>query len=271
MRIAGATRWRKVPEGGDPFAARSTVLLAMFRWYLHFLFWRRFSAVRLSRLGIPERHDGRPLVVYTNHPSWWDPALFMLVSPKMFPGRAGFGPMDAAQLRRYGLFRKFGVFGVEDGARGAAHFLRVARQGLREARAIMWITAEGAFRDPRARPVMLRPGIAHLARHARGAVFLPMALDYVFWNESRPEALLRFGAPVHVDGLGVAAAQTALEAALTAAMDGLAEDAATRDAARFATLLNGTAGTGFIYDTWQRLRALARSQNFSARHEVGPP
>jgi 1-acyl-sn-glycerol-3-phosphate acyltransferase len=263
-------RWRKVPDS-DPFAARSPVLLALFRWYLHFLFWRRFSAVRLSRGGIPERHAGRPLVVYTNHPSWWDPALFMLVSPKMFPGRVGFGPMDAAQLRRYGLFRKFGVFGVEDGARGAAYFLRTARRGLSEARAIMWITAEGSFRDPRVRPVRLRPGLAHLARHAPGAVFLPMALDYVFWNESRPEALVRFGAPVLLDGVDVAAAQAALEAALTDAMDGLADDAATRDAARFVTLLNGTAGTGFIYDSWRRLRALLSGQRFSARHEAGPP
>jgi 1-acyl-sn-glycerol-3-phosphate acyltransferase len=271
MRIADATRWRKVPDLADPFAERSPVLLALFRWYLHFLFWRRFSAVRLSRGGIPELHGGRPLVIYTNHPSWWDPALFMLVSPKLFPGRLGFGPMDAAQLQRYGLFRKFGVFGVDGGARGAAHFLRLARRGLREARAIMWITAEGAFRDPRLRPVHLRPGIAHLARHAPDTVFLPMALDYVFWNESRPEALLRFGAPVHLAGLSLADAQAALETALTGAMDGLAQEAATRDAARFLTLLNGTAGTGLIYDSWRRLRALARGRRFSARHELGPP
>lgn len=271
MPTGAGTRSRKVPDMQDPFAARSPVLLALFRCYLHFLFWRRFSAVRCSRSEIPERHVGRPLVIYTNHPSWWDPALFMLVSPKLFPGRLGFGPMEAAQLQRYGLFKKFGVFGVAAGARGAAAFLRVARQGLSEARAIMWITAEGAFRDPRVRPVSLRPGIAHLARHTPDTVFLPMAMDYVFWNESRPEALLRFGAPVHLAGLSVAEAQIVLEAALTETMEGLAEEASTRDAARFVTLLNGSAGTGIVYDTWRRLRALARGQNFSARHEVGKP
>ncbi len=58
---------------------------------------------------------------------------------------------------------------------------------------MLWITAEGAFTDHRARPVALRPGLAHLARQVPGAVILPLALDYTFWNESRPEALLRFG------------------------------------------------------------------------------
>jgi 1-acyl-sn-glycerol-3-phosphate acyltransferase len=209
------------------------------------------------------------MVIYTNHPSWWDPALFMLVSPKLFPGRIGFGPMDAVQLQRYGLFRRLGAFAVEPGARGAAAFLRVARQGLARARAAMWITAEGAFRDPRRRPILLRPGIAHLARLAPDTVFVPAALDYVFWNESRPEALLRFGPPVLARG-SVRDIDAALTQALTACMDGLADDAATRDATRFVTLLNGTAGAGLIYDTWRRVWAALRGQRFSARHEADP-
>ena len=254
----------------DPFLARSAVLLGMFRVYLHVLFWRRFSAVRVSRAGLPDQHGGRPLVIFTNHPSWWDPALFMLVSPKLFPGRIGFGPMDSAQLHRYALFRRFGAFGVEPGRRGAAQFLRVSQAGLAEGRAIMWVTAEGAFRDGRTRPVRLRPGIAHLVRHVPNAVFLPAALEYVFWNESRPEALLRFGAPVLAGG-SINEISEALTLALTATMDGLASEAATRDAALFSTLLNGSAGTGLMYDTWQRLRAWRRGQHFDPRHETRAP
>jgi 1-acyl-sn-glycerol-3-phosphate acyltransferase len=227
--------------------------------------------VRLSRGDIPDRHAGRPLVVYTNHPSWWDPALMLLASPKLFPSRIGFGPMEAAQLRRYGMFRKFGVFGVAPGTTGAMQFLRIARRGLAEPRAIMWITAEGRFTDPRTRPIELRPGIAHLARLLPDAVFLPAALDYQFWTESRPEALLRFGPPVLLTGATVADAHAALTAALTETMDALATDAATRDPARFVTLLSGTAGTGLIYDSWRRLLAWARGQRFTARHETEPP
>jgi 1-acyl-sn-glycerol-3-phosphate acyltransferase len=243
----------------------------MFRWYLHWFFWRRFSGVRLSRGFIPADAAGRPVIVFTNHPSWWDPILMMLVSPKLFPARLGFGPIDAEMLGRYGLFRKFGVFGVERGPRGAARFLRTARACLDDKRAIMWITAEGEFTDARRRPLVLRPGIAHLARHVPDAVFMPCAFDYVFWNESRPEALVRFGAPVTVSHLGVEAAQAALTLALTATLDALAEDGATRDPNRFLTLLHGAGGVGAIYDTWRRVRALWEGRAFNPRHEPRRP
>ncbi len=253
----------------DVFAARSEFLLALFRWYLHWFFWRRFSAVRLSRGFIPADPAGRPVVIYCNHPSWWDPATMLLVSPKLFPGRVGFGPMDEDALGQYGLFRRFGAFGVARGVRGAGQFLRIARRGLEDKRAIMWITAEGAFTDPRRRPLHLRGGIAHLARLVPDAVFMPAALDYVFWNESRPEALLRFGPPVSVAHLSVAEAGVVLTAALTAALDGLAEDGATRDPNRFVTLLHGAGGVGGIYDVWRRARAFRQGRAFDPRHEPG--
>ncbi len=207
------------------------------------------------------------MVVYTNHPSWWDPALAMLVSPKLFPGRIGFGPMDADALERYGLFRRFGIFGVQPGPRGAVRFLRTARACLSQPRAIMWITAEGSFTDPRRRPIVLRAGVAHLARHVPDAVFVPAALDYMFWNEARPEALLRVGPPVDISHLGTAEAAVALADGLTAAMDGLAEDSATRDASRFVTLLHGAGGISAVYDTWRRARALSQGRTFDPRHE----
>jgi 1-acyl-sn-glycerol-3-phosphate acyltransferase len=248
-------------------AARSPLLFGLFRWYLHWFFWRRFAGVRLSRGFIPPDPAGRPVVIYTNHPSWWDPAMAMLVSPKLFPERLGFGPMDDEALRQYGMFRRFGVFGVARGARGAVQFLRNATRILAEPRAIMWITAEGGFTDPRRRPLQLRGGIAHLARLVPDAVFMPAALDYVFWNESRPEAMLRFGPPVNVSHLSVAEAATVLTGALTDVLDALAEDAATRDATRFLTLLHGAGGVSAIYDAWRRARALRQGRGFDPRHE----
>jgi 1-acyl-sn-glycerol-3-phosphate acyltransferase len=253
----------------DPAAGYSPALFRLFRAYLHLFFWRRFSGVRLSRGYIPSDPAGRPVVAYTNHPSWWDPALAMLVSPKLFPQRIGFGPMDAGALERYAFFRRIGVFGVEAGPRGAVQFLRTARKCLAEPRTIMWITAEGGFTDPRRRPIYLRAGVAHLARHVPDAVFMPVALDYMFWNEARPEALLRFGRPVDVSQLSPAEAAIALTEGLTAVMDGLAEDSATRDPSRFVTLLHGAGGVSAIYDAWRRARAFSRGRAFDPRHEPG--
>lgn len=268
---------RSDAAGGEaaphPLEMRSPFRLGAFRLYLRYFFWRRFNAVRIARDGVPQPHAGRPLVVYCNHPSWWDPAMVLLTFPLVFAGRRGFGPMDAAELERYAMFRRMGLFGIDPASpRAAATFLRIARAGLAQPDAALGITAEGSFTDPRLRPVRLRPGLAHLARLCPHAVFLPLALEYSFWNESKPEALLRYGTPVRPpqgDEASVADWQTALEAGLTDSMDRLAAASAQRDPALFRRLASGTAGVGGIYDVWRRTRAAVSGQAFDGRHEPG--
>jgi 1-acyl-sn-glycerol-3-phosphate acyltransferase len=257
----------------DPFARRSPVLLGLFRFYLHWYFWRSFHSVRLSRTGVPDQHAGRPLVVYTNHPSWWDPALLVLALPKALPGRLAFGPMERAALGRYRLFERMGVFGIEPGTpAGARAFLHAADKGLARPNGLLCLTAEGEFTDPRTRPIRLRPGLAHLARRVPHAVFLPLALEYVFWNESRPEALLRFGEPVEFGAEASDMQQNLarLERALATTMDALAGESVTRNPALFQPLLRGTAGVGGIYDVYRRGRAWAAGRRFAAQHEPEP-
>ena len=258
----------RAAQACEPLARRSRFLLAAFRLYLRWLFWRRFHAVRLARGGAWPDYAGRPVVLYCNHPSWWDPALLLLTLPHVLPGRRGFGPMDAASLERYGLFRRMGVFGVEPlSPKGGAAFLRTALAGLRQPGTCLCVTAEGAFTDPRMRPIRLRPGLARLARLCPEAVFLPVALEYSFWNESKPEALLCVGAAVQPREDSVPDWQLALETGLGETMDRLAALSISRDAARFTRIAGGTAGVGGIYDVYRRVRSLARRQRFAAEHE----
>ena len=177
--------------------------------------------------------------------------------------------MDADALVKYRLLARMGVFGIElDSPRGAARFLRTSLDLLSDLRNILWITAEGAFTDPRTRPIRLRPGVAHLARHIPGAVLLPLAIEYTFWNESRPEALVRFGSPIETGrDRTVAEWQTVLEDALAATMDVLASESATRNPRLFAPLLRGAAGVGGIYDAQRRIRALLAGQRFDPSHD----
>jgi 1-acyl-sn-glycerol-3-phosphate acyltransferase len=243
-------------------------LFRLFGWYLHWFFWRRFHAVRVSRSGLPRGAAG-PLIIYGNHPSWWDPALYILLAQKLFPGRPGYGPMDAKALGKYGVLEKMGVFGVEqDSARGAARFLATSERVLSDPASMLWITAEGHFTDPRQRPIRLRPGLAHLARRIPGAVILPLAVEYSFWNESRPEALARFGDPIETGRDRSTTEWTAhLEQQLTRTMDALATESAQRNPSLFIALVRGGAGVGGIYDLWRRLRAWSAGQRFDPSHE----
>ena len=257
----------------NPLAARSALTVALFHRYLLWYLPRHFHAVRLARETWPVLPAGRAVVVFTNHPSWWDPAVFILVHCTLMRDRAGYGPMEAAALARYGLLRRMGMFGIEaDSRAGAATFLRLGGRVLADPASVLWVTAQGRFADPRQRPVTLRPGLAHLARLAPETLLLPLAAEYPFWNESRPEALLRFGAPIEaasLQGRSTQAGVGILEAALATAMDLLARDAVARDPAPFRVLLEGGAGVGGVYDLWRRARAAISGRGFDPSHDPG--
>jgi 1-acyl-sn-glycerol-3-phosphate acyltransferase len=225
-----------------------------------------FRAVRLLEPGLPDVPPDAPLVIVTNHPSWWDPAFCMVLSTSLLRGRRSFAPIDADALERYRFMRRIGLFPVRPGTRaGAAAFLRTGARVLAGRDNVLWVTAQGEFTDARVRPVRLRSGPAHLLARLPGAVALPCALEYTYWSEKRPEALAAFGPPIRTDG-DAAAWHAALESGLTETMDRLALAARERDAAPFDDLLRGGGGVGGIYGLWQRLKAAAAGRTYQADH-----
>ena len=251
---------------------RSPALFRLFGLYLRWYFHRSFHAVRIARDGLPADIAGRPLIVYSNHPSWWDPAVYILLCDKLFRDREGYGPMDSKALGQYGVLERMGVFGVpQNDARGAGIFMRTSLAVLARPTAMLMVTAEGDFTDHRTRPIVLRPGLAHVARRVPDAVILPLALEYCFWNESRAEVLIRFGTPVQSPADGsVAAWNERLSASLSQTMDALAVQSMVRNTGLFQPLVRGGAGVGGIYDLWRRARATVAGRRFDPSHEGEP-
>lgn len=249
---------------------------ALHRWfsrYLSYYFGRHFTAVRLSKSGPAPAIDDRPLVFYSNHPSWWDPVLYMLVGRLCYPGREGYGPMDAAAIGKYGFFKKLGVFGVEPGTlAGAREFLRVSAGVLERPGSTLWLTAEGEFKDARRRPIRLKSGLAHLVRRLDSVAVVPLAIEYTFWNERLPEALLSFGEPILKTAgdpdKSAGEWNQELERRLEETLDRLAAVAGDRDPERFEVLSLGRTGVGGLYDRWRRVKALLRGESFDAAHGV---
>jgi 1-acyl-sn-glycerol-3-phosphate acyltransferase len=252
---------------------RSAWLVRLFTRHARRYLRRNFHALRLTRTGRPVVPDGEPVVVVLNHPSWWDP-LFGLVLAELFPGYKHYAPVEQGGLSKYRFLERLGAFAIEPGTRrGALAFLHRSLAALAQPHAAVWVTAQGTFTDPRARPVTLREGVGHLLRRLDGGVVLPLALEYPFWQERFPEALAHFGAPIPVGrgrDLSAAAWTARLEQALTAAQDALAAAACRRDPALFETLVGGKVGVGGVYDLWRRFKALLRGERFRGAHGDEP-
>jgi 1-acyl-sn-glycerol-3-phosphate acyltransferase len=220
-------------------------LLTLFHLYARWYLWRHMHAIRVNTLR-PPKLEGLPVIVCMNHPSWWDPLVALTLALRLFPERTHYAPMDASALSKYAFFERLGFFGVEAGrASGAATFLRRGSAILSRADSMLWVTAQGAFRDVRERPVDLRGGVGKLVAGNSPVAVLPVALEYVFWDERFPEVLVRFGEPLINPELSV------VSSALQQTQDALAAVAMTRDPAAFETFAGGRTGVGGIYGLWR--------------------
>ncbi|MBP0444326.1 lysophospholipid acyltransferase family protein [Roseomonas sp. SSH11] len=256
----------------SPLALRDARLFGFFHFVFARFFRRHMGALRMPPWGFPQDAGDRPLIVLANHPSWWDGVAFMLLPVRLLPHRHIFIPMEAAALAKYPFMRRLGVFGIEPGPRGAVAFLRTAKAVLASPGTMLWMNAPGRFQDVRERPVAIAPGVSRLPEIAPDAIVLPLALDYVFWTERRPDMLAAFGPPLpaaELLALDREAREERIREALTGTMDRLTAEALTRDPARFTVVAEGAEGMGGIYDLWRHVAALARGRRFNPRHAHG--
>ena len=256
----------------DRVPAISRLLLRWFTWYSRRYIRRHFHSLRISLAGLPPDTSGLPLVLYSNHASWWDALVCLVTKQQFFPAHAAFAPIDAAMLKRYRMFGKLGFFGVEQRSRrGGIHFLRTAEAILKSPQALLAVTPQSRFADVRERPVQFGAGLGHLAKRVERALFVPVALEYAFWEERLPEILMRFGEPVQVRREHSAAFDAKywtrlFEQKLAETQDALALETQRRDGNAFLMVLRGGAGQGGIYDVWQWLNARLRGEPFRKEH-----
>jgi 1-acyl-sn-glycerol-3-phosphate acyltransferase len=244
-------------------------LTRLFAAYSERLVRRSFHSVRLLGAVDLGTLANRPLVIYANHPSWWDPLTGLVAWRRLFADRIPYAPIDSVAVEKYAFFKKLGFFGVErNSTRGARNFLRVARELLRRGDTLLFMTPQGQFADVREPRLEFEAGLGHLFRQSPGTAFLPLAVEYTFWEEKHPEVLIRFGEPLLADDTNTALPagdiNRQLVDRLEAARRRLAAASVSREVEAFQTLLGGRAGTNPVYDAWRWLKATLRGQRFNA-------
>lgn len=213
--------------------------------------WNSFERVSCALRGaLPEPGRG-PLIVYLNHPGWWDGYMCFLIARELLRGRFdGYVMMEEPQLRAYRFFSWCGAFSIDRhspraAARSVAYISRLLRE--RPGRAL-YIFPQGEFAPNDRRPLRVFPGLAHIVRRAGGATLLPVALRYEFRGEQRPEAFMLLGPAHHSDGDDLRALSAEAAARLTESADTLRDLVLAEQGASFHTLLRGRPGVNRVFD-----------------------
>ena len=271
MARQSETSLRRAPQSAPPVISRS--LLRWFLRYAPYYVSRHMHAVRISEQHNLEQVAGRPLLLYMNHPSWWDPMIAAVLAARYLPDYAHYTPIDAVALEKYRFFTKLGFFGMaRNSFESQRRLIDIAAQVLNQPRSALWITPQGRFTDVRERPLRIGSGLPHLVRRARACAVIPIAIEYSFWEESKPEVLVRVGQLMDANEIqGRSDEQEFLERRLQETLDLLSRAAIMRDQSAFSVILSGNSGVGGVYDLWRRAMATVKGSRFRPEHGGSHP
>ncbi|MEZ4472844.1 MAG: 1-acyl-sn-glycerol-3-phosphate acyltransferase [bacterium] len=191
---------------------------------------RTFAAVRVRGVeSLAAALGPGPVILVSNHTSWWDPLVCLLVANRLVQSDA-YAMMDAANLRRLPFFARVGAFGVDRSEAGlAGESLDYAAALLDRPGRLLWIFAQGDERPINQRPLGFRRGAAVVWERVPEARVVPLAIRYVFAEREQPYLYLAFG-PALPSGEGIEARRVAMERAVEAQLDTIERALAAPDA-----------------------------------------
>ncbi|MGK0359792.1 MAG: 1-acyl-sn-glycerol-3-phosphate acyltransferase [Bradymonadia bacterium] len=196
-------------------ARKSKLFTAWFSRHAEKRIAKTFQQVRVADVEHLRAALDRPVILVSNHTSWWDPLICLLVAERMVDCDP-YAMMDADNLRKLPFFARVGAFGVERGEQGqglARDSIDYAIQLLDRPGRFVWIFAQGDERPINERPLGFRRGAPVVWDAVPDAVVIPLAIRYVFGHTEKPFLYLSFGPPV-APVEGVEPRRLALEAAV---------------------------------------------------------
>ena len=160
----------------------------------------RFYALRIKNLqAFEEKRDKRyPSIIYAPHNNWWDGIVGYNLMRRAFKVRAR---MMIEEMNRFPLFALIGGFPINKAsAQEAMKALKYIVEDLKEPDMGFWIFPQGIVRPPNYRPIEFQTGLAYIAQNVAkkhgGVNLIPLAVNYTFLREDRPECLAEVGEPI---------------------------------------------------------------------------
>ncbi len=154
----------------------------------------RFYAFRYKGdEGVLEK--GVPTILYAPHSNWWDGSVLYNITHRIFHKEIR---LMIEELNRFPLLRRGGAYSVcKKSPQSAMKALQYSVDVVGDLKNMLCIFPQGIIRPPHYRPMVFQTGLAYIAQKSvarYGKINLvPVALDYCFFRDNRPEVIVTFG------------------------------------------------------------------------------
>lgn len=218
--------------------------------------FHRVHAQGMERLAASAEAEPAGTLLLANHSCWWDVFFAIYLYEFHVIPFDGYGMMEHFNMLRFGFFRRIGAFSVDRTDPAAVReSIAHAASILARPRAAIWVFPQGRMVGPAVRPLGFQRGLSAIVARAGRVRLVPVAFRYEFWQEERPEAFVRFGAPEWADRSSRHSVVERMEARVTAELDALDLDVASQEAGRFEAVMSGPTS---INERYASLRARFR-------------
>ncbi len=136
-----------------------------------------------------------PTILFAPHCNWWDGIVLYNTTHRIFHKEIR---LMVEELNRFPLLRRGGAYSVnKKSPQSAMKALQYSVDVVGDVRNMLCIFPQGIIRPPHYRPIEFQTGLAYIAENAvkrYGKVnLIPMAVDYAFFRDNRPEVIVEFG------------------------------------------------------------------------------
>ena len=194
------TKLRNKEEKFKP-AKTSPFWIAVANFFFFNMLQNRFYAFRYTGVeNYKNRDDKYPTILFAPHANWWDGIVLYNISHRICKKEIR---LMVEELNRFPLLRRGGAYSVnKKSAQSAMKALKYSVDLLSDLKNILCIFPQGIIRPPHYRPIEFQTGLAYIAQNAAkkyGKVnLIPVAIDFCFFRDNRPEVVVDFGERIEV-------------------------------------------------------------------------
>ena len=158
----------------------------------------RFHSLKIkNEQNIHKRNPNYANILYAPHCNWWDGIVGYNLVKRVMNTRIR---MMIEEMNRFPILAKAGAFPVnKKSAQASMQALQYAVDQLNKGDISLWIFPQGIIRPPMFRPIEFQTGMAYIAKNVAkkygGVNLIPVAINYSFLREDKPEVLVEFGEP----------------------------------------------------------------------------
>ena len=170
------------------------------RFFFNMLQNRFFSLEIKNKENFEKRNPNYANILYAPHSNWWDGIVGYNLCRRVFKANIR---MMIEELNRFPILSKIGAFPVnKKSAQASMKALQYSVELLTNKDISLWIFPEGIIKPPMHRPIEFQTGLAYIVKNvvkqAGGINLIPVAVNYAFLREDRPEVLCEVGEPITI-------------------------------------------------------------------------